>query len=93
MKLEIRTEIESAREDSAREDSVDEDEPKLVIKEEPQNDEVDANVSAASSCDYSLSQFKDDEPKFEDEEREPDQAQSSDEDIPLVSVNINIGIV
>lgn len=76
--------------DSAREDSVDEDEHKLVIKEEPM---YDANSSQASSCDYNLSQFKE-ESRFdgmddEDEEKpmkeEPSYDEESEEDISLVS--------
>ncbi|KAJ8920577.1 hypothetical protein NQ315_004716 [Exocentrus adspersus] len=79
------------------ENSTDDDEYKLVIKDEPLcRDEPDeANISAASSCDYNLSQFKKDESQFEmsDEEQdgydsqtrikdEPKQ-EDSDEDMPL----------
>lgn len=71
---------------------MDEDDHKLVIKEEPESQyEEDANVSAASSCDYSLSQFKN-EPKLEDEEAEEQEEQEeqddSDEDVPLVSSTV-----
>ncbi|XP_017775446.1 PREDICTED: DNA topoisomerase I, mitochondrial isoform X2 [Nicrophorus vespilloides] len=71
-----------------REDSVDDDDQKLVIKEEndyqmkEENDEdiyeKDPNISAASSCDYNLSQFKD-EPKLEESVGD----EESEEDIPL----------
>lgn len=90
--------------DSAKEDSVDEDDQKLVIKEEPESqfDEPETNnLSQASSCDYNLSQFKD-EPPFsadEDSERNEDsesqeeekskykqEPEDSEEDIPLVGV-------
>nr|XP_015835268.1 PREDICTED: DNA topoisomerase I, mitochondrial isoform X3 [Tribolium castaneum] len=73
------------REDSAREDSVDEDDNKLIIKEEPESqDEVDdKNASAASSCDYNLSQFKSDESRFEDSTADVKQEEDSDEDLPL----------
>lgn len=69
MKQEIKSDAESAKEDS-----VDEDDQKLVIKEEPdsQNDEPDTanNLSQASSCDYNLSQFKDEPPFSADEDSE-----------------------
>ena len=71
-------------------------------KEEPQSEDIKReqsfNVSQASSCDYSMSQFKNDEPPFEvkeeatyeDEsmyrEEEPDVEDEEDEDeedIPL----------
>lgn len=74
-------------------DSVDEDDQKLVIKEENDiKEEAEMNVSQASSCDYSMSQFKD-EPKYDDEEEEEYQNEShsqikqeeeSEEDVPLV---------
>jgi hypothetical protein len=81
-------ENDAGREDSAREDSVDEDENKLVIKEEPESqDEVEEkNVSAASSCDYNLSQFKTDESRFEDSTTYVKEEDDSDEDIPLVCI-------
>lgn len=71
--------------DSAKEDSVDEDDPKLVIKEEPesQHDEPDTmnNLSQASSCDYNLSQFKDEPPFSADEGSEKNyDSESQDQD-------------
>lgn len=51
-----------AENDSAKEESLDEDDQKLVIKEEP---EFDQNNSTASSCDYNMSQFKEDESRFD----------------------------
>lgn len=75
IKLTLDPEVESAKEDS-----VDEDDQKLVIKEEiDEEDETDRNVSQASSCDYNLSQFRD-EPKFAEEGEE-----NSEDDAPLVS--------
>lgn len=76
--------------DSAKEDSVDEDDHKLVIKEEQDshNEPEGGNLSQASSCDYNLSQFKD-EPDFEADEETEDgikqEESDSDEDMPLVS--------
>lgn len=63
-----------------------------MIKEEPEYQSEpaeDVNKSAASSCDYNLSQFKD-EPNFsvdDEEESKPVKEESfdSEEDIPLVS--------
>lgn len=87
--------------DSAREDSVDEDDQKLVIKEEPDSqDEIEkdyVNISAASSCDYNLSQFKD-EPDFSanEEDEKPqvkDEQYDSEEDVPLVSKGIILYIM
>ncbi|KAK4879023.1 hypothetical protein RN001_007169 [Aquatica leii] len=79
-KVEVKSEV-----DSAKEDSLDEDEPKLVIKEEFQSQsENEQNASTASSCDYSMSQFKD-EPKFEENSCEEEPEENSDEDIPLAS--------
>ncbi|KRT78619.1 hypothetical protein AMK59_6886 [Oryctes borbonicus] len=86
-------------EDSSKEDSVDEDEQKLVIKEEPESQiENEQNASTASSCDYNLSQFKD-EPKEEEEEEQDIETEGegeltmdvkkeeddSDEDLPLAA--------
>lgn len=86
-------------EDSSKEDSVDEDEQKLIIKEEPEISPTDheQNISAASSCDYSLSQFKDQLKEEDEEEPEMDtegegeltmdvkkEEMESDEDMPLV---------
>lgn len=95
--------------DSSKEDSIDEDDQKLVInqddmliKEEPESQtENDQNASVASSCDYSLSQFKDEvKTELEEEEDEADmetegegeltmdvkkEEEESDEDMPLVS--------
>lgn len=86
---------------------MDDDDHKLVIKEEPesQNDEPDANnLSQASSCDYNLSQFKDEPPFSADEESERNddsdsqdekkpkykqEPEDSEEDIPLVGVFLN----
>lgn len=69
--------------ESAKEDSVDEDDHKLVIKEEPesQNDEPYINnLSQASSCDYNLSQFKDEPPFSADEDSERnDDSESQDQ--------------
>lgn len=75
----------------------DDDEDKLVIKDEPisQDEAEEANVSAASSCEYNLSQFKKDESQFsedesqediKDESFEPKEEDESDEDLPLVSL-------
>lgn len=84
-KLEVKSDVESAKEDS-----VDEDDHKLVIKEEQdsQNELEEVNQSAASSCDYNLSQFKD-EPDFEADESKSnrqikEEEEDSDEDMPLV---------
>lgn len=79
--------------DSGREDSMDDEDPRLVIKEEPDsqsNFEHEANQSAASSCDYNMSQFSRNESDFEgisstknEMKTEPEE---SEEDIPLVSI-------
>ncbi|XP_025831306.1 DNA topoisomerase I, mitochondrial [Agrilus planipennis] len=79
--------------ESAKEESVDDDEHKLVIKEEA--DDFN-NDSTASSCDYSLSQFKD-EPQFTDAEEEADDPQrgvkkeqyDDDDDLPLANCSKN----
>lgn len=80
----------------------DDDEERLVIKDEPnsQDEAEEQNVSAASSCDYNLSQFKKEESQFEVSEEEetehdisqdedfkvePKEEEESDEDVPLVS--------
>ena len=92
--------------DSSKEDSVDEDDQKLVIKEVDIKNEVvenenehseDNNVSTASSCDYNLSNFKDerseegnDFPEQDtDYEMEVDikkEKESDDDDKPLVRI-------
>lgn len=84
-----------------KDESCSDDDRKLVIKEE-QDEMLNANISqtsTASSCDYSLSQFSKNEPKFEadddvddneDESRDENALQikqedeDSDEDMPLV---------
>lgn len=72
--------------DSAKDDSLDEDEQKLVIKEEEteshDEEEQKQNISQASSCDYSLSQFKDEAKQEDTSIREEEE---SDEDMPLVN--------
>lgn len=82
----------SAEERRIKEESGSDDDKKLVIKEEYVRD--DPNVSATSSCDYSLSQFSKNEPKFEadddgDESQDENalqikQEDDSEEDTPLV---------
>ncbi|CAH1183137.1 unnamed protein product [Phaedon cochleariae] len=79
------------------ENSTDDDEDKLVIKDESMSQEEadnDQNVSATSSCDYNLSQFKKDESQFEqseEEEKSQDpiktepQDEESEEDVPLAA--------
>lgn len=59
----------------------DDDEERLVIKDEPlsQDEAEEQNVSAASSCDYNLGQFKKDESQFEVSEEEMEQDVSQDE--------------
>lgn len=88
------------------ENSTDDDDDKLVIKDEPlSQDEADeANVSAASSCEYNLSQFKKEESQFEVSEEEQydtyndsqpikqEQEEESDEDIPLVRIFPSINV-
>lgn len=72
--------------DDGKDDSLDEDEQRLVIREETEShndDEEQNNISQASSCDYNLSQFRD-EPR-EDMREEPEEEQDTDEDIPLVN--------
>lgn len=77
-----------------------------MIKDEPlsQDEGEEQNVSAASSCDYNMGQFKKDESQFEvsEEEMEQDNSQDeqdedfkvepkeeeSDEDVPLVRILI-----
>ncbi|XP_044750528.1 DNA topoisomerase I, mitochondrial isoform X1 [Coccinella septempunctata] len=97
--FESKREPDSAAEDSVNNESMDDDDDyKLSIKEdikdEPDSqDEADnINLSQASSCDYSMSQFSKNEPAFEDGEddgvksevkEEPEE--ESDEDIPLSS--------
>lgn len=78
--MEMKSEFEYGKDDS-----MDEDDLKLVIKEEALKDdeeeEEEMNNSQASSCDYNLSQFKEElktEPSFEPEQED------SDEDMPLV---------
>ncbi|KAK9888579.1 hypothetical protein WA026_000818 [Henosepilachna vigintioctopunctata] len=87
-------EQDSAAEDSVNNDSMDEDENKLSIKEEPdsqdEKENITANLSQASSCDYSMSQFSKTEPAFDDVKvdsniKEEMDEQDSDEDIPLRS--------
>ncbi|CAH1104577.1 unnamed protein product [Psylliodes chrysocephalus] len=77
--------------------STDDDDDKLVIKDEPSSqDEADepiqADVSAASSCDYNLSHFKKNESVFSENEESESQTEikvevkeeeDSDEDMPL----------
>lgn len=61
----------------------DDDEERLVIKDEPnsQDEAEDQNISAASSCDYNLSQFKKNESHFsEEDDMEQDQNSQEDED-------------
>lgn len=78
----VKTEIEKSRYDYGKDDSMDEDEQKLVIKEEGESHDEEElkhqNVSQASSCDYSMSQFKD-EPNMKEEDDD------SEEDMPLVN--------
>lgn len=59
----------------------DDDEERLVIKDDPlsQDEAEEQNVSAASSCDYNLSQFKKDESQFDASEEEMEQDNSQDE--------------
>lgn len=74
----------------------DDDEGRLVIKDEPnsQDEAEDQNVSTASSCDYSMSQFKKDESQFDGRDdsqngnfkMEPKEEEESDEDVPLVRI-------
>lgn len=81
----------------------DDDEERLVIKDEPnsQDEAEEQNVSAASSCDYNIGQFKKDESQFseeemdqdgspdgEDEDFKPKVEEESDEDVPLVSKQV-----
>lgn len=98
--FETKREPEYVAEDSVNNESMDdEDDYKLSIKEdvdvkdEPdsQDDIGNQNLSQASSCDYSMSQFSKSEPAFEDYEaeksvkEEPEEPEDSEEDIPLVS--------
>lgn len=97
MKVELKSDA-----DSAREDSLDEDDQKLVIKEEPDSINAEGNnLSQASSCDYNLSQFKDEPPFSEDERMGDEESQDQDysgrfkqepdeseEDMPLVRVEM-----
>lgn len=87
VKVEIKEEpVSKFSQNFIKEESTDDDDDKLVIKDEPQSqDEADdANVSAASSCDYNLSQFKKDESQFEVSEEEQDgnydESQAEDKD-------------
>ncbi|XP_074030808.1 DNA topoisomerase 1 isoform X2 [Leptinotarsa decemlineata] len=95
IKSDIKEESE-ALDNPTKEESTDDDEYKLVIKDEPgsqdeADDAGDVNISAASSCDYNLSQFKKEESQFsegedqleEDVKVEPKEEPDSDEDIPL----------
>lgn len=52
-----------------------------MIKDDPcsQDEAEEQNVSAASSCDYNLSQFKKDESQFDVSEEEMEQDNSQDE--------------
>lgn len=76
VKLEIKEEpdLKIIQNSIKEENSTDDDDDKLVIKDEPlsQDEADDANVSAASSCDYNLSHFKKDESQFEMSEEEQD---------------------
>ncbi|XP_045472291.1 DNA topoisomerase I, mitochondrial isoform X2 [Harmonia axyridis] len=94
--FEPKRELDSAAEDSINNESMDDDDDyKLSIKEdvdikdEPDSqDEPDnVNLSQASSCDYSMSQFSKNEPDFEDTKSEikEEPEEDSDEDIPLSS--------
>lgn len=64
---------------------MDEDDQKLVIKEEPDS-QMEApdtmnNLSQASSCDYNLSQFKDEPPFSADEDSDRnDDSESQDQE-------------
>lgn len=98
--------IEPSQNSFKEETSDDDDDEKLVIKDEPlepqSQDEEEVNVSAASSCDYNLSQFKKDESQFSEgeESQEQDdvknesfeikQEEESDEDVPLVCILLSL---
>lgn len=58
-----------------------------MIKEEPESQDEDKNLSTVSSCDYNLSQFRSDESKFDDSTTDIKQEEEdSDEDMPLVGI-------
>ncbi|CAH0558087.1 unnamed protein product [Brassicogethes aeneus] len=71
---------------NVEDDAVDvKDEP---MSQEEEEDENGPDVSQASSCNYNLSQFDKDEPKFEEDESQdvkPKVEEDSEEDIPLTN--------
>lgn len=84
----VKEELEIKVENNVRDDnSTDDDEGKLFIKDEapeikhePSSQyEDENNISATSSCDYNLSQFKKDESQFDASEEEDQDEQSQDE--------------